>query len=213
MSCFEWCHAFDFAETDAIVLSEVAVDGLEGVVGLASNDRGFFPFEESLSADDAFVCGSGTDVVDGGTTRDDLAGFAFMGSEGGGNVAVGSADQFSQIAVGKQSALIVGLFAESKRFGEQLGTTTGSRDSVINILRRREVEDDRDEVGVGSALMTSWRVVDADCQPQDLAVGDVLTGSKVFGKDLKDQVGTKPLYSWTADPRKLLLNPVGEGVF
>ncbi len=73
-----WRHALLPAVPDAIELSQVAIDGLQAVVGFAGDLLGRLALGEALPADEALVGEAGTDVMEGGPSRDEGLGLALV---------------------------------------------------------------------------------------------------------------------------------------
>jgi len=206
-------EALEAAMADTVVLTEVAIDGLEAVVGLAGDDVGFLSFGVAFPADDAFVSEAGADVVEGCAAGDDFTAIAFMLGEHGGDGAVVSIEELGEVAVGKESSLLVSLVAEPDSLVQQALGGGDALDAVLHVIVRAEIEEHGNEVGVDDALLMSWRVIDADGHPEDLAVGDVVLRAQMLKESFENHVCAELTDAWPADAGELFGDAMREGVF
>ena len=93
-----------------------------------------------------------SDIVDGGATRDDGVGEAAPGQHAS-DGSVAGVEQFSEVAVGEQSTLLVSLLAEAERLVQQSLGSGPAIDPLLHVLRGGEVEEDRDS----SVSAIRWR--------------------------------------------------------
>lgn len=63
---------------DAIVLTELTVNRLQTMVGLACDDVGFVPFDMAFPANDALMRQSCSHIVERGSPRNDNLGVTLM---------------------------------------------------------------------------------------------------------------------------------------
>src|ERR1700740_2233321 len=159
-------------------------------MGFASDDVRFFAFGISLPANNAFMSQSSSDVVKSGASGNDCVGSALVLGQQLGNPSVVEAEQLCEIAVGEQSALLVGLFTEAERFPQHPLASWKAIDAQLRVLGGRDIEEDGDQLGIGNAFLTSGRVVDADGHPEHLTMHDMVLGAHVLDDNLKNHIGT-----------------------
>jgi hypothetical protein len=168
---------------DAIVLAEVAVDGLQAVVRLTSDDVGLLPFGVALPTNDALMSESCSHIVERGAARHEgVAGTLVLGQHPS-DLAVVGIEQLGEIAVGEESPLLVSLLAQAEGLAQQPLASRQAVDAPLGVLGRGEVEENGDQLGVGDPLAMGGWVVDADGHPQGLAVHQVILGTHVLGYD------------------------------
>ena len=90
-------QALESAMADAVVLPEVAVHGLEAMVGLAGDDVRFLPFGVALPANNALMSQSRSNIVQCGAARDERAGLALMLGENASDPAVVDVEQLGEV--------------------------------------------------------------------------------------------------------------------
>lgn len=205
-------QALQTTVADPIVLAQVVIDRIKAVVCLASDDVRFLTFGISLPANNSLMSQSSSDVVESGAPGNDGVGRALMLGEQLTNPTVVGAKQLCEIAVGKQSSLLVGLFAQTDRFTQQALASRQAIDAQLHVLGRGDVEQYRDQVGIGDALVTNGRVLDANGHPEHLTMGDTVFGALVLGDNFEDHVGAELADAGSADAWELLDDPVGECV-
>lgn len=85
-----------------------------------------------------------------------------------GDPTIAATEQFGEIAVGEQSTLFIGLLAEADRFAQQPLGNENAIDAHLRVRRRRDIEEDGDQIDIRDALATSGRIVEADGHPERL---------------------------------------------
>ena len=206
-------EALESAVSNAIVLPEIAVNGVESVVGLPCDKVWIFAFGIAFPADDPFVGETGANIMQGGSAGDDGLGGAFMFGEDFGDGGVAGVEKFGEVAVGEQRSLLVGLFAEPAGAVQEAFLGRPSVEALLDVIGGAEIENDGDEIDVGDALPMARRIIEADGHPEDLAVGDVLEGTEVLGQDFEEHIGAELADAGTADAGELGGNAVRDGVF
>jgi hypothetical protein len=171
------------AVADAIVLTEITVNRLQTVVGLARDDVGLLPFGIALPANDALMSESRSHIVERRSPRDDGVGFTLMLGQQYRDPTIIRMEQLGEVAVGEQTTLFVSLLAQAKGLVQQPLGSGKTLDAQLHILGGGEVEEHGDEVGIDEALSMPRRIVDADGHPEDLSVLDVVVGTHVFKDD------------------------------
>ena len=141
------------AMADAIVLAEVTVDRLKAVVSLASDDMRLLAFGVSLPANNPLMSQSCSDVVERGASWDDGVGEALMLGQHMCDPTVVDAEQLGEVAVGEQSALLVGLLAEADRLAQQPLRSGKTIDSQLHVLGGGDLEED----GIRLTSAMRWR--------------------------------------------------------
>lgn len=212
MGCFRGCELLQTAVPHPIVLAEVTIDGLQAVVGLTGNQVRFLSFGIALVADDAFVGQAGAHIVQRRSAGNQLLGIAFVFGQDLRDSRFAGAEQLSQIAIGEQPALLVGLLTQAQGLLRQTLLGVEPLDASVDVVGRAEVEDDRNQVGIRDSFSLPWWVVDADSHPQHLPMGQVLARPNVFCDNLQDHGGTQLANTRTTDSWELLGDPVCEGV-
>ena len=154
------------AVPDAVVLAEIVVNRFEAVVGLASNDIRVLPLGIALPANNPLMSESRSNIVEGRPSRDDSVGVLLIPGQECADVTAAGMEHFSDVAVGKQSTLLVGLLAHAASLMEQPFGTGKAIDASLHILGGGDVEEDRDEFGIGDALAMPRWMVDAHGHPK-----------------------------------------------
>jgi hypothetical protein len=155
-------------------LTEITVNGLQAVVGLAGDDMGLLPLGITLPANDSLMSQSCTHIVECSAPRDEGLRVTLMLGQQDRDVTVVGMEQLGQVAVGEEAPLLVGLLAQAKGFLEQ---PLGSREPVdapLHILGGGDVEQDRDQFDIGDAPAASGWVVDRHGHPEHLPVEKVI---------------------------------------
>jgi hypothetical protein len=207
-----WGEPLQTAMADAIVLAQVAVNGIQAVVGLASDDVRFLAFGVSLPANNPLMSQSSSEVVESSAAGYDGFRRALVLHEHGSDPAVAAAEQLREVAVGKQSTLLVRLLAKADRFTQQALGSRQAIDAQLGVLGSGKVEENGDKVDVGDALVESGWVVEADGHPERLTVDKMVFGTHVLEDNLEDHISTQLADTASTDARELLRDPVGEGV-
>jgi hypothetical protein len=99
------------------------------------------------------------------------------------------AEQFGEIAVGEQSALLVRLLAKAERLAQQPLRSGKAIDAQLRVLRSGNVEEYGDQIHVRYSLVPFGRVVEADGHPERLSVYNVVFGAHLLEDNLKDHIG------------------------
>src|SRR5262245_2087000 len=136
------------AMPDPIVLTQITVNGLQAVVGLAGDDVGFLPFGITLPANDSLMSQSCPHVMERGSARDDGLGVSLVPGQQDRDLTVAGLEQFGQVAVGEESSLLVSLFAQAQGLLQQ---PLGSREPVeapLHVVSGGELEQDRDQINI-----------------------------------------------------------------
>jgi hypothetical protein len=190
VSSLLWREPFHTAMADAVVLAKIMIDCIKAVVGLTSDDVRFLAFGVSLPTNNPLMSQSCSDVVECGASWDDGFGEALVLRQDLRDPAIADAEQLSQIAVGEQSTLFVGLLAEADRFTQQPLGSGKAIDAQLHVLRGGDVEEDGDQLDVRDALLPPGRIVAADGHPKRLPVYKVVFGAHVLEDNLKDHIST-----------------------
>ncbi len=205
-------QALQSTVTDPIVLAQVVIDRIKAVVCLASDDVRFLAFGISLPANNALMSQSSSDIVQSGAPGNERVGLALMLGQQLTNPTAVGAKHLCEIAVGKQSPLLVSLFAQTDCFTQQSLASRQAIDTQVHVLGSGDVEQYWDQLGIGDALVTNGRVVDADGHPEYLTMGEMVFGTLVLGDNFEDHVGAELADAGSADAWELLDDPVGECV-
>jgi hypothetical protein len=171
------------ATPNAIVLTEVTVDCVETVVCLASNDVRFFALDVSLPANDSLVGDPRSHVVERGAPRDDRVGGALVVGQSNADLDVAYVEDLSDVAVGKEPTLVVGLLAHAESLVQQPCASRNAIDASFGILSGGDVEKNRDQFGGGDALAPSRRMVEGNGHPEHLPVLDMVARTQVLRED------------------------------
>src|SRR5271157_3533242 len=94
-------ESFQTTVADAIVLSEVAVDGLQTVVGLARDEVRLLALGVVLPTNNPLMSKSRSNIVERGAARHDGVGEALMPGQHESDVAVAGIEQLGEVAVGE----------------------------------------------------------------------------------------------------------------
>ena len=175
---------------DPIGLTEITVDRLQAVGGLARDDVGLLPLSIVLPANDSLMSEPCSHIMERGAARDEGVGGPLMLGQHMSNLAVVGIEQLGKIAVGEESALVVSLLAQAEDLAQQPLGSRQTVDAPLGVLGREEVEEDGDQLGVGDPLATPGRVVHAAGHPQGLAVDQVILGTHVLEYDFQDHIRT-----------------------
>jgi len=200
------------AMPDPIVLTEITVDRLQAVVGLACDDVGLLPFSIPLPANDSLMSKSCPHIVERGAPRDDGLGVSLMLGQQDRDPTVVRMEQLGQVAVGEESSLLVSLLAQPKGLLQQPLGGRQAVDAPLHILGGRDVEQDRDQFDIRDALATSGWVVDRDGHPEHLPVDQVVFRAHMLEDNFKYHVCAQLADAPASDPGELLDDPVGQGV-
>ena len=97
-----------------VVSTEITVDRLQAVEGLAGHDVRLLPFGVGLPANNPLRSESRSHVVQGGAARDDRVGGPLLLGQQHRDPTVLGVEQFGEVAVGEQSPLLMGLLAQAE---------------------------------------------------------------------------------------------------
>jgi hypothetical protein len=206
------CEPLEAAMPDPIVLTEITVNSLQAVVGLAGDDVGLFPFGVTLPANDSLMSKSCPHVVERGSPRDDGLGVSLMLGQQDRDPTVAGMEQLGQVAVGEESSLLVGLFAQAQSLLQQPLVGRKAVDAPLHILGGGELEQNRGQVDIGDALATSGWVVDRDGHPEHLPMEQVVFRSHMLEDNFKYHICAQLADTPSSDSREFLDDPVGQRV-
>ena len=89
-------------------------------------------------------------------------------------------EQLSEIDVTQERALRMSLLAEANRSAPQTLLWFDAIDNRLNVSRGAQVENDRHQLSVPDALLTRGWIIEADGQPDCLAMMNVLAWAQML---------------------------------
>ena len=125
-------------------------------------------------------------VVECGPARHDTTCVPFMFGEEMRDPGVRGIEEFGKVAVGKESALRVGLPAKAYGFAKEPFLTVCLLYTALDVGCRAEVESDRYEIGVHDSLVSFGWALGVDRHPEYLAVGEGFPEFLVVFDDLEN---------------------------
>jgi hypothetical protein len=145
-------------------------------------------------------------------TGHDTTGIPFVFGEEMRDPGVRGIEDFREVTVGKEPALLVSLPAQAYGFMEESFLTVCPLDTVLDVSRDAEVEGDRNEVGIYDSLMSFGWAIGGDRHPKHLAMGDGFPEFFMVFDDLENHRGTQLTNTWSTDTREFFVDAMGEDV-
>src|SRR3989441_3111387 len=167
----------------------------------------------TLAADDRFVSQATAEVVQGRAGGNDLLRLALMGCEQGSELTVSPIQQGSQIGVTQEGSLGMRLFAEANRFAPQARLRFHPIDDRLNISAGAQIQHHGHQVSVAGALVAGRRVIEANRQPDGLAVTNRVARAQMLLDHFENHVGTELADALAAEAGEILADAVRPGIF